>query len=72
MQDASSNVTFPDGTLVMGLPLLITIRQAEATGAASGRQLRRMCERGELKAAKVGTDWRIARDPFLRRFALTD
>ena len=60
----------PTEEIVRSLPPLITVRQAEAMGAACGRQLRKMCASGELAATKVGSDWRIARDPFLRRFGL--
>lgn len=55
-----------------GASALITVKQAEAIGAGSGRKIRLMCARGELKAAKVGSDWRLARDPFLRHFGLLD
>ncbi len=72
MQGITTDASQPTDLFVATLPPLITIRQAEATGAGSGRKLRKMCESGELKATKIGTDWRIARDPFLRRFALLD
>ena len=72
MNEAIVDSYLPTDKLIASLPPLITIKQAESTGAASGRTLRKMCQRGELRATKVGTDWRIARDPFLRRFALSD
>lgn len=72
MQNEHIDYSLPTEVWAKKLPPLITVKQAEATGAASGRTLRRMCANGELRAAKLGNDWRIARDPFLRRFALTD
>ena len=59
-------------TDVSELPLLLTVAQAEATGAASARKIRAMCASGELKATKIGSDWRIGRDSFLKFFGLTD
>lgn len=59
-------------TSIDNLPLLLTVAQAEATGAASGRKIRQMCLDGELKATKVGSDWRIGRDTFLQHFGLID
>ena len=55
---------------VKDLPPLMTIKQAELTGAASGPQLRLMCRNKTLKAVKVGTDWRINRDHFKHVFGL--
>ena len=72
MKTATLDYSLPTEHLVKLLPPLITIRQAEETGAASARTLRRMCGRGDLKATKIGSDWRIARDPFLRYFGLID
>jgi hypothetical protein len=72
MQKNDIDYGLPTDVLVTQLPPLMTIGQAEATGAACGRQLRKMCANGELKATKVGTDWRIARDPFFRHFGLMD
>lgn len=57
-------------TSIDGLPLLLTVSQAAATGAASGRKIRQMCVDGELRATKVGSDWRIGHDAFLRHFGL--
>lgn len=54
------------------LPPLITVKQAEATGAGSARKLRELCESGTLKAKKLGTDWRINRDFFLSYFGLAE
>lgn len=72
MKEVTLDYGIPTERLVAVLPPLLTIRQAEGTGAASARTLRRMCMRGELRATKIGSDWRIARDPFLRRFGLID
>jgi hypothetical protein len=72
MQDNTLDYSLPTSQIVGNLPPLITIRQAEETGAASARTLRRMCTKGDLRATKAGADWRIARDPFLRRFGLID
>jgi excisionase family DNA binding protein len=72
MQKDTIDYGLPADVLASTLPPLITIGQAEALGAASGRKLRKMCATGELRATKVGTDWRIARDQFFRRFGLVD
>lgn len=70
MKTATLDYGLSTEQLVRLLPPLLTIRQAEETGAASARTLCRMCVRGDLKATKIGSDWRIARDPFLRNFGL--
>ena len=51
-------------------PILMTIRQAESTGVACARKVRMMCASGEIRAVKVGTDWRINRDAFFEHFGL--
>lgn len=72
MQIDAFDYGMPADALLASLPPLLTIEQAQSTGAASGRMLRKMCANGDLRATKVGTNWRIARDPFLRRFGLID
>lgn len=72
MQTGNVDYSLPTEMLVTMLPPLITIRQAVDMGAASERKLRLMCQKGEVRATKVGTDWRIARDPFLRQFGLVE
>lgn len=62
----------PMKILIPTLPPLLTIKQAVGMGVCSDRMLRKMCANGDIKATKVGTDWRIARDPFLRQFGLVD
>ena len=51
---------------------MLTVRQAEGAGVASARRLRKMRVAGDIRATKVGSDWRIARDPFFRQFGLVD
>ena len=50
---------------------LLTVKEAEALGVGCERTVRQMCERGKIQATKVGSTWRIARDPLLRQFGLT-
>lgn len=64
--------SLPADVLASTLPPMLTIRQAAGTGVASDRMLRKMCAEGDIKATKVGSDWRIARDPFFRQFCLVD
>ncbi len=52
------------------LPLLLTVSMAAATGAGCERQIRSMCESGEIRATKCGRTWRIPRDLFLQQFGL--
>ena len=49
---------------------LITVGEAVALGIGSHSQIRRMCQKGHIKATKVGTDWRINRDALLEQFGL--
>ncbi|MEE1159355.1 MAG: excisionase family DNA-binding protein [Atopobiaceae bacterium] len=72
MQKPEIDYGLPVDVLASTLPPMLTIRQAAGTGAASDRMLRKMCAEGEIKATKVGNEWRIMRDPFLRQFMLID
>lgn len=49
---------------------LITTKEAEALGIGRERTVRQMCERGAIRATKVGSTWRIPRDPLLKQFGL--
>lgn len=57
-------------TSIETLKPLITVDEAVSLGVASGGQIRRMCRNGQIKATKVGTDWRINRDALLKQFGL--
>lgn len=70
MQKPEIDYGLPVDVLASTLPPMLTIRQAAGTGVASERMLRKMCAEGDIKATKVGSDWRIARDPFFRQFCL--
>ena len=72
MQTAKIDYSLPAEVIVTRLPPMLTVRQAEGTGVASARMLRKMCAAGDIRATKVGSDWRIARDPFFRQFGLVD
>lgn len=72
MQAEKIDYSLPAENIIAMLPPMITIRQAEGTGVASGRMLRKMCANGDIKATKVGSDWRIARDPFFLQFGLVE
>lgn len=55
---------------IADLPQLATCKQlAEVTGC-SVRHIAHMCERGELKAVKLGKLWRINRDAAAERLGL--
>lgn len=72
MQSSKIDYSLPPEVIVTLLPPMLTVRQAAGTGVASARMLRKMCADGDIRAMKVGSDWRIARDPFFRQFGLVD
>ena len=49
---------------------LIKVGTAAALLDASGRKIRDMCVKGEIKAVKVGSDWRINTAAFLEQFGI--
>lgn len=49
---------------------LIKTETAAALLDASSRKVRSMCATGEIKAVKVGTDWRINTAAFLAQFGI--
>lgn len=49
---------------------LIKVGTAAALLDASARKVRDMCANGEIKAVKVGTDWRINTAAFLSQFGI--
>lgn len=49
---------------------LIKTEVAAALLDASPRKVRDMCATGEIKAVKVGTDWRINTAAFLEQFGI--
>lgn len=52
------------------MPQLMTPRQAAAVLNVSGRHVLRLCERGELRAVKLGKVWRINRDALAKSCGL--
>lgn len=57
----------PDRTT---LPPLITSEVAAQLVAGSTRKITDMCKRGEIKAVKLGHDWRINTAAFLEQFGI--
>lgn len=49
---------------------LIKVETAAALLDASGRKVRDMCAKGEIKAVKVGSDWRINTAALLNQFGI--
>ena len=50
------------GARVRDLPELLTPRQAADAMQVTTRQIAKMCERGDLRAVRVGRLWRVNRD----------
>ena len=49
---------------------LIRVGTAATLLDASARKVRDMCAKGEIKAVKVGSDWRINTAAFLNQFGI--
>ena len=49
---------------------MLTVRQAEGAGVASARRLRKMRVAGDIRATKVGSDWRVPKSVFCEYFHL--
>ena len=49
---------------------MITTKTASALLAMTDRKIRDMCVKGEVKAVKVGSDWRINTAAFLSQFGI--
>lgn len=54
----------------MTLGPLITTKDAAALLACTTRKISDMCAKGEIKAVKVGSDWRINTAAFLEQFGI--
>lgn len=52
------------------MPQLMSTRQAARVCGVTPRQIARMCERGDLKAARVGKLWRVDHDALAKRMGL--
>ena len=52
--------------------LMITPREAANIAGVSTRTITRLCERDEIRAAKLGGSWRINRAAFLQRLGLAE
>ena len=59
-------------TRITQLPPLITTRQAAALLSCSPQKVTHMCREGQLKAARVGSDWRINSAALLKMYGLTE
>lgn len=53
-----------------GLPPLINTETTAAILSCSKAQVRRMCAAGQIKASKVGVDWRINTRALLAKYGL--
>ena len=60
----------PIEKIIPTLPPLLTISQIVTMGVCSDREVRKMCADGQVKAIKVGKNWRIYRDSLLRHIGL--
>lgn len=54
------------------LPLLIDVRTASAIANVSDRYIRELCEKGVVRAKRLGKAWRIDRDNFLEYLGLNE
>lgn len=50
------------GACIHELPELLTPKQAAGVMQVTTRQVAKMCERGKLRAVRVGRLWRVNRD----------
>lgn len=64
------NGTMPPCIDVAKLPPLITTETTAAILSCSKSQVRRMCTTGQIKASKVGVDWRINTRALLAKYGL--
>lgn len=49
---------------------LIKTETAASLLDVSSRKVRDMCMKGEIKAIKVGSDWRVNTEAFLKQFGI--
>lgn len=54
------------------LPVLLTCEEAAKVARCSARNIARLCERGDLKAAKMGKGWKINTQDLLRKITLAE
>lgn len=54
----------------MTLGPMITTKDAAVLLACTTRKISDMCAKGEIKAVKVGSDWRINTAAFLEQFGI--
>lgn len=59
-----------DITTTTTLSPLIKVHTAAKLLDLSPRKVRDMCAKGEIKAVKIGTDWRINTDALLAQFGI--
>lgn len=52
------------------LPPLASVRQVARACNVSERHVLRLCERGELKAVRLGKVWRISRDALAAKLGM--
>lgn len=53
------------------LPLLLTVRQAAELLNVSEKHVTVLCRKGEIKAVRVGSAWRIGRDALLAQYGIS-
>lgn len=51
-------------------PLMLKPSEAASIAGVSVRTITRLCERGAIKAAKLGSSWRINRAAFLLQLGI--
>ena len=52
------------------LPLMLRVREAAELANTCDRSILGWIHAGEVKAIKIGTTWRIPRDPFLEKLGI--
>ncbi len=57
-------------TTLAELPPLASVRQVARACNVSERHVLRLCERGELKAVRLGKVWRINRDALAAKLGM--
>ena len=51
--------------------LMLTPREAANVAGVSPRTITRLCESGQIKAAKLGGSWRVNRAAFMAQLGIT-
>lgn len=73
MMDGSTGMmTCCDNPIKETLPALLTTKQAARLLGVTTRTVTRLCERGEIKAVRVASLWRVNRDALLEQYGLAE